>query len=195
MKERQGKLSMKERQRQLREATILDAARELLSTKGFTAMTLDDVITEVGISKPTFYQHFASKEALGVSVLLRAIREAHDHLKALEASLPPDEAFRAMIDWAIDKHYGPGSYYDFAGVLSLFAHESLRVADRELVKALAALVARGQQEGSVKTSAPPVLVAQTLHSILKDSAYEDELARGQLDLPAMKSGVAKLLLG
>jgi len=74
------------------------------------------VITEVGISKPTFYQHFTSKEERGVSALMREIGKAHDYLKELEASLPPDKALRAMIDWAIDKHFGSGSHYDFAVV-------------------------------------------------------------------------------
>src|SRR5579862_9671726 len=54
--------SMKERQWQLRQDAILDAACELLRTKGFNAMTLEDVTEAIGISRPTLYQHFKSKE-------------------------------------------------------------------------------------------------------------------------------------
>jgi hypothetical protein len=34
-----------------------------------------------------------------------------------------------------------------------------------------------------------------VNSILKDSAHDEERTKGKLDLSAMKSGVAELLLG
>ena len=52
------KLSLKERQWKLREDAILDAVAELLSTKGYNAMTMDDIANLVGISKATLYLHF-----------------------------------------------------------------------------------------------------------------------------------------
>ena len=45
--------SMKERQWHLREDAILDAATDLLKSKGFNAMTLEDITEAIGISRPT----------------------------------------------------------------------------------------------------------------------------------------------
>src|SRR5690349_8132383 len=126
------KISMKDRQLELRENTILEAARELLSQKGFAAMTLDDVISEVGISKPTFYQHFTSKEQLAVSVLIREIKDTRGRLQEYEAALPPDQAIKAMINWAIDQHFGSCTYYDFTSMVPLCAHQKIRNAECEL---------------------------------------------------------------
>jgi AcrR family transcriptional regulator len=190
-----GKPSMKARQRQLREDAILDAARMLLASKGFTAMTLEDVIAEVGIAKPTLYQHFPSKEALGVRVLQKTLRDMHDHLQALAASLPPAQVLRTMIAWAIDQHFGPDRAYNFTGVLSLFADPSLRATELELVSAFTVLVAHGQQDESVKTRVPPRLIAQTFLSILKDTTNAYDVLHHPSLLPVMQDGVAQLLLG
>lgn len=50
---------------------ILDAAQGLVLDRGFNATTVDAVIEEAGISKGAFFHHFASKNALGQSMLER----------------------------------------------------------------------------------------------------------------------------
>jgi len=189
------KISMKDRQLELRENTILEAARELLSKKGFAAMTLDDVISEVGISKPTFYQHFTSKEQLAVSVLIREINDTCERLREYEAALPPDQALKAMINWAIDQHFGSCTYYDFTSMVPLCAHQKIRTAECELTQTLANLITHAQKEGSIKSNGSPRLIAQFLNSILKDSAYLNEIKQKRVTLTELKSEVAKLLLG
>ena len=189
------KISMKDRQLELRENTILETARELLSKKGFAAMTLDEVISEVGISKPTFYQHFTSKEQLAVSVLIREINDTCNRLKEYEATLPPDQALKAMINWAIDQHFGSCTYYDFTSMVPLCAHQKIRGAECELTKTLAGLIAHAQKDGSIKCTGSPILIAQFLNSILKDSAYLNAIEQKRITLPELKSEVVKLLLG
>ncbi len=195
MEETKKKISMKDRQRELRESTILEAARELLSKKGFAAMTLEDVISEVGISKPTFYQHFTSKEQLAVSVLIREINNTCGQLKEYEAALPPDKALRAMINWTIDQQFGSCTYYDFTSMVPLCAHQKIREAECELTKTLADLVACAQQQGSVKSTVSPLLIARFLNSILKDPTYQADISQKRLTITLMKSEVIKLLLG
>jgi AcrR family transcriptional regulator len=189
------KISMKDRQRELREQTILETACELLSRKGFAAMTLEDVISEVGISKPTFYQHFTSKEQLAVSVLMREIEKYGVLLKEWEATLPPRQALEAMIDWKIEKHFGSHTFYDFASMIPLCAHEKIKGVQCELTDTLTDLIDRGQKEGTVKTSAPPKMVAQFLNSILKDTTYQDEIKQKKLTLAEMKAEIIRLVLG
>jgi len=195
MDEAKQKISMKDRQRELREQTILETARELLSKKGFAATTLEDVISEVGISKPTFYQHFTSKEQLAVKVLIREINGTCERLKEYEATLPPDEALKAMIDWTIDQHFGACTYYDFTTMVPLCAHQAIKTAECKLTNILAELIERAQKAGSIKTTMPPMLIAQFLNSILKDTTYQDEIKRKRRTISEMKSEIVKLLLG
>ena len=54
------KPSLKERQRALREAAILDSAVELIAARGFASVTLEQIADVACVSKPKFYQHFRS---------------------------------------------------------------------------------------------------------------------------------------
>ncbi|MCA9306524.1 MAG: TetR/AcrR family transcriptional regulator [Phycisphaerales bacterium] len=49
---------------------LLDAAAMLFYEHGFHAIGLDAILEEVGVTKTTFYNHFASKDELIVAVLL-----------------------------------------------------------------------------------------------------------------------------
>jgi AcrR family transcriptional regulator len=43
---------------------ILNKATEMFLTLGFKSVTMDDIATEMGISKKTIYQHFSNKDSL-----------------------------------------------------------------------------------------------------------------------------------
>lgn len=43
---------------------ILNKATEMFLTLGFKSVTMDDIASEMGISKKTIYQHFSTKDAL-----------------------------------------------------------------------------------------------------------------------------------
>lgn len=46
---------------------LLDAARDVIRTKGFAATTVDDLCREAGVTKGAFFHHFKGKDALGVA--------------------------------------------------------------------------------------------------------------------------------
>jgi AcrR family transcriptional regulator len=56
-----GKVPHEERFRRQRRQ-LLAAAAKLASRHGYHATRLQDIVTEAGLSKSTFYEHFASKE-------------------------------------------------------------------------------------------------------------------------------------
>ena len=84
-----GRLSFKDQAFKLREDAILDAATRTLASKGFDLMTMDDVALEVGISKPSLYKHFKSKEDLAGAAMVRLLDGAQDFLDARPQNEPP----------------------------------------------------------------------------------------------------------
>ena len=48
---------------------LLDAARDVIRTKGYSATTVDDICAEAGVTKGGFFHHFASKEQLAKSAM------------------------------------------------------------------------------------------------------------------------------
>lgn len=96
-----SKLSFKDQAFKLRESAILDAATIILGNKGYDLMTMDDVASNVGISKPSLYKHFKSKEELVGEALIRLIDGAIDYLADLDAALSPLEKLTALLEWAL----------------------------------------------------------------------------------------------
>jgi AcrR family transcriptional regulator len=96
-----GKLSFKDQAFKLRENAILDAATAVLATKGYDLMTMDDVAGAVGISKPSLYKHFKSKEELVGDTMIRLIDGAIDQLEQLSAIDSPRGKLEAMLEWAL----------------------------------------------------------------------------------------------
>jgi TetR/AcrR family transcriptional regulator len=52
-----------------REQKILSAARQLFSTRGYDAVSMNTIAARAGVSKANIFHHFSSKEALYIEVL------------------------------------------------------------------------------------------------------------------------------
>lgn len=55
--------------RDQRRLSLLDAANEVFTTKGYHAAAMDDIAEAAGVSKPVLYQHFGSKLDLYLALL------------------------------------------------------------------------------------------------------------------------------
>ncbi len=96
-----GKLSFKDQAFKLREDAILDAATTILGNKGYDLMTMDDVAGAIGISKPSLYKHFKSKEELVGEALIRLIDGAIDYLGQMDDQLPALQKLSLLLEWAL----------------------------------------------------------------------------------------------
>jgi TetR/AcrR family transcriptional repressor of nem operon len=75
---------------------LLEAARDMIRAKGYSATTVDDLCRAAGVTKGAFFHHFENKEALGVAAAeywaqttsaLFAQASYHDHADPLERVL------------------------------------------------------------------------------------------------------------
>lgn len=75
-----------------RERAILETAERLLQERAFHEISVDDLARGAGISRPTFYFYFPSKDAILLTLLDRMMEEARSRIgEALErfAEDPP----------------------------------------------------------------------------------------------------------
>ncbi|SOD98492.1 TetR/AcrR family transcriptional regulator [Blastococcus haudaquaticus] len=86
-----------------RELAILATAERLLAEKPLSAISVDDLARGAGISRPTFYFYFASKDAVLLSLLDRVVAEAD--AATLDASLLPAAGPRAGWRLAITTYF------------------------------------------------------------------------------------------
>jgi TetR/AcrR family transcriptional regulator, ethionamide resistance regulator len=75
-----------------REQAILAAAEELLQKRPLADFSVDDLARGAGISRPTFYFYFPSKNAVLLSLLDQINSRAHAALSALYGNLSGDPA-------------------------------------------------------------------------------------------------------
>jgi AcrR family transcriptional regulator len=66
-----------------RELAILATAERLLEDRPLAEISVDDLAKGAGISRPTFYFYFSSKEAVLLSLLDRVVNEADSALETL----------------------------------------------------------------------------------------------------------------
>jgi TetR/AcrR family transcriptional repressor of nem operon len=75
---------------------LLDAARDVIRAKGYSATTIDDICQAAGVTKGAFFHHFESKERLGVA----AVEQFEARASALFGSAPyaadPDPRARVL---------------------------------------------------------------------------------------------------
>lgn len=105
---------------------ILEVARELFNTKGFSATTINDLVEATGMQKGSLYFHFSGKNAIAREVMNEATVEFVEFLsKALDGDNPGasiDTFFRC----ALDKHLATG----FVGGC-IFGNTALEMSDSD----------------------------------------------------------------
>lgn len=86
------------RKRQLVEEEILRVAAVCFSQRGYPATTLEDIATQVGISRVTFYAYFKNKEELLKTIFDRMLTTYQKGLETILATpLPRPEKLRRAV--------------------------------------------------------------------------------------------------
>ena len=62
------------------DAAILAAAAERISLFGYEGMTVDDVARDAGVTRPTVYRRWPSKDGLAIAAVASFIQSTHKHL-------------------------------------------------------------------------------------------------------------------
>jgi TetR/AcrR family transcriptional regulator, ethionamide resistance regulator len=151
-----------------REQAILETAKRLLDERSFADISVDDLAKGAGISRPTFYFYFPSKDAVLVALVAQVITAA-DHTFQSLPETPPDnfhEACRAGINVFFE------TFANHEGVIR--AGHSVRSSNAEIQKLLstymqrwidstAATIDAQRARGAAPTTLPSVQLATALN--------------------------------
>ncbi|HOP63686.1 MAG TPA: TetR/AcrR family transcriptional regulator [Spirochaetota bacterium] len=75
------------REKERRTEEILQAARNVILDKNFSGATMDDIAAEAGITKPTIYQYFSTKDELFVRMIEPMIESLATKLEEIRNNL------------------------------------------------------------------------------------------------------------
>lgn len=78
---------------------LVDTATELFIRKGVSETTIDDIVSQAGIAKGTFYHHFDSKAALLIAIKETVMQDFEKHVANELAVVSTDDPVRRLNVW------------------------------------------------------------------------------------------------
>ena len=146
----------------VRRDAFLDVAQRLVQTKGYEAMSIQDVLDELEASKGAFYHYFDSKQALLEAVVDRFADGAMSGLAPVLADpgLPAlgklEKVFAGIASWKADQKelvLAIMEVWNSDG--NAIVREKLRrLTERIMVPLLSAVVRQGVNEGTFLVDSP-----------------------------------------
>lgn len=170
-----GRLALRERQRQLREDVILQAAHSLIAEQGYTEMNMDELATRAGVSKATLYQHFPSKEEVAINVIVRAMRRGEEAIGAHDSSLPAAVRLERALRFGIEGRAALWSGRLMMMPATVMRHPLYQEQLHRLIAHLVELVEAAKVEGDIRSDLPTSVIVRMVVSIFR-SNYEEQIS-------------------
>jgi TetR/AcrR family fatty acid metabolism transcriptional regulator len=172
--------SLKDKQRQEREALILQAAEDVLSEKGYHEMSIDEIAARVGIAKGTVYLHFGSKDELVLALIERDLQRVLDMVEsnAAQATTPRgklEAIFETIYRSFFDKHTRMTYLINNSDELRrLLEEKKQQKGDKweRVVSLVRALLEEGKAEGTFDRDLPTSIMTSAFFSQLSPRSYE-----------------------
>jgi AcrR family transcriptional regulator len=162
--------SLRERRRQLLYDEILIAAGELLREKGHSAMSMDELAARVGISKPTLYSIFPTKEDLLVETVIRNMDRVAAVIQADQTPRSPLQQLLFILRTVIQLQMSKGALTprpwspDIIQLVCMREEvvERMRTHEVKLVELIQQAIAAGE----INRALDPVLILRAFYAIL-----------------------------
>ena len=158
-------------------AKILDIAQELIQTRGYSAMSFQDIAARVGIKKPSVIHHFPSKADLGVAIIQRYRDTFASQLKAIQK-----DTHKTAWD-ALDFYFTPYRHFAqtpdtvclcgaLAGEIPALP-EDMRLEVKEFIEGhqgwLEGILRNGRRSGELKFNETPARLSRMFFNALQGS--------------------------
>jgi TetR/AcrR family transcriptional regulator, ethionamide resistance regulator len=153
-----------------RERAILETARRLLEERPFAEISVDDLAKGAGLSRPTFYFYFPSKDAVLFALFEQVINEAdaafERHNESVPTATDPYDICRAGINVFFETFVRHRSVTRAAQEVRA-SHPEVRALLTKFmnrwIDRTAALIELGRAEGKASTTLPAHDLATALY--------------------------------
>jgi len=181
---------IREKQLEKRKQETLDVALRLLLQRGYADLNMDDLAVEAGISKPTLYQYFDSKEELVAKAMGRMFEKMEELIPEPSDQSPLEQLvnfLRVMLKARTESRYlmAPGDMEVLRAMHqnnpAIFGH--MQSAKNKLEQ----IVRQGQTVGEIDPALPAWIVVNSLFSlqrVINNPFAKDEPQRSEAELAA-----------
>lgn len=166
---------------------ILDVGENLILRRGFTAMGLNELLTNANVPKGSFYHYFKSKEKFGEALLTRYFNYVVAEIQTVFANKEKDQR-QHLIDYFsrwIDENCATASHSrclvvklagevcDLSEVMRVVLNDGIS----RIITQLEISIEAGIAEKSLKLSEPASQVADSLYSLWLGAALRAKVMR------------------
>ena len=118
---------------------LLDIAERAVLTKGFGATSIEEIVTDAGVTKGGFFYHFADKNALARALLDRSIeqfsaRADEIETRALELTDDPLQVVLIILK-LLAEAVAKEDAFESGSLMSAIVYQE-RLFDREIVESM-----------------------------------------------------------
>jgi len=192
--------SLKEKQRQEREALILLAAEEVLMEKEYYETSIDEIAAHVGIAKGTVYLHFLSKEDLVVAIFERDIKKFEEHIETIMSSaLTARGKLEAILQFTYGGLFNKRmqllySLSNTAELRRTFLEKKACTRDmwEQISTGITFLLEEGKAAGEFDTTVPTEVMLSTFFSLLSPRSYERLMVNRQMSAEEVAKNLGRI---
>ena len=175
---------------------LLTSALDALHKNGFNATGVQDITDAAKVPKGSFYNHFDSKDALGVEVVGHYVAKGAERRQALVDG-PGAPLARLKAYFKALNQLGPASGFSRGCLLGNFSAElasqspeirqALAGALADWTKDIARVVAEAQQAGDIGRDVPAATLAAFLLNAWEGAVLRSRVDRSAVPLDAFMS--------
>ena len=169
---------------------ILTIARELFTTKGFYATTINDLVAATGLQKGSLYFHFSGKDDIVRVVIDEVIGEFLATLDRLFDGADVGVCIDSFLTFILDMHITAG----FVGGC-VFGNAALEMSDTnqefegtmgrffaDWTDKVQSVVAKAQAQGKIRTDLDSLALAQIIIATLEGGVMMSRLQKDERPL-------------
>lgn len=163
---------------------VLAAARKLFLAHGYSALTMDELARELGMSKKTLYVHFASKDALIEEIFTRFADDVRTQAETIFADqdLPFTDKMHNFGEAMVRRlsQFSPHVLRDVQRFAPQIYQHFEELRNRNIPLIFGAILRQGQDAGIVRREINVPFAVEFWRSAIQSLLHPDSLERLQL---------------
>ncbi|AUH41669.1 TetR/AcrR family transcriptional regulator [Streptomyces sp. CMB-StM0423] len=183
--------------------SILDAAQQIMSRKGFSAVGINEVLTAAGVPKGSFYHFFGSKDAFGEAMMRAYFADYLADMDRILAAPGQTTAERLMAYWqnwhdnqSLDACQGKCLAVKLGAEVSDLS-ETMRLALKEgttaIINRLERAITTGLDDGTINIDGTPRDTAEVLYDMWLGASVRAKIHRDTSPLDTTMTTTRRLL--
>ncbi|MBN2359460.1 MAG: TetR/AcrR family transcriptional regulator [Deltaproteobacteria bacterium] len=178
-------------------AQIIERARSEFISRGFNAVRIDDIAAALGMSKKTFYRHFASKEDLVRAVVVATMDGIFaDAVEIIDGTGGAFAKINALIEGITRRlaALSPGAPAELQRSFPA-VFEEMMARRHKFLQRYVAVIANGQRRREVRRDYSPQALCSATVAVIEALGQPSFFERSGLDLTETAGLIRDFLIG